>query len=95
MNNRGILTDKIKNKFGITLKELRLIPYLQYCLMNGPIDPRKIDEEEREILQKWRDEGKITFSIKYECTCTKEFWDFMNEVLWESYVKHLTPNEQS
>ena len=84
---RGCLTDEIRNKYGITLKELRLLPYFQYLLMNeSRLDASKIDSEERGILQRWRDEGKITFSISEPCTCTKDFWNWMNEILWESYV---------
>ena len=84
---RGCLTDEIRNKYGITLKELRLLPYFQYLLMNEEhVDPRKIDYEELAILQEWRDEGKITYSVSEPCTCTKEFWNWMNEILWESYV---------
>ena len=42
---RGVLTEEIKNKYGITSKEeLRLIPYLQYLLVNQmPVDPRKVE----------------------------------------------------
>lgn len=89
MRNRGCLTEEVKTKYGITLKELRLLPYFQYSLMNDmPIDPGKIDAEERAILQNWRDEGKITFSMSESCTCTKKFWNWMNEILWETYVPH-------
>lgn len=87
--NRGILTEEIKTKYGITIKELRLIPYFHYLLINHkPIDPLKIDSEERKILSKWKNEGKITFSMSESVTATKEFWDFMNNVLWDSYVPH-------
>ena len=58
---RGQYTDGLKEKYNITCKQLRLLPYFQYLLMNEMrIDPKKIDHEERLILQKWRDEGKIT-----------------------------------
>lgn len=91
---RGYLTDEIKSKYGITLKQLRLLPYFQYLLMNeAHLDPNKIDHEERTILQNWRDEGKITFSMAKPCTCTKEFWDWMHEILWESYVLHYEESE--
>ena len=87
---RGCLTEVIKNKYAISLKELRLLPYFQYLLMNEmSVDPSKIDGEERAILQKWRDAGKITFSMQEPCTCTEEFWNWMNEVLWMAYVPHL------
>ncbi len=96
MSARGCLTEEIKNKYGISLKELRLLPYFQYLLMNEErIDPKKIDHEERLILQKWRDEGKITFSMLDPCTCSKEFWDWMNEILWETYVPHIEKAENN
>ena len=45
---RGCLTEEVKKKYGISLKELRLLPYFQYLLMNEMrIDPKKIDHEER------------------------------------------------
>lgn len=94
MNNRGAYTEEIKNKYDITVTELRLIPYLQYLIVNRyPVSPEKITTEEREVLKKWRDEGKITFSTQITCSCTKEFWDFMNEVLWDSYAAQLKDKE--
>lgn len=95
MTNRGCLTEEIKAKYGITLKQLRLLPYLQYLLMNNmAIDPIKIDDEERKILAKWRDEGKITFSMRKPCTCTIKFWGWMNEILWETYVPHYEEGDE-
>lgn len=83
---RGCL-EQIPNNFDLTLEELRLMPYLSYCLQNEmPIDPNKITQAEREILQKWRDEGKITFSMTEPCTATKEFWMEMSEILYYGYV---------
>lgn len=85
--SRGVFTEELGKKYSITKKELRLIPYFQYLLVNNSsVDPKRIDSEERMIFQKWRDEGKITFSSSSPCTCTKEFWDFMNNILWDSYV---------
>lgn len=93
--NRGILTEEMKSKYGITTKELRLIPYFQYLLINHlPVDPSKVDSEERKILKKWQDEGKISFSCSESVTTTKEFWDFINNVLWDSYVLHYEDKTQ-
>lgn len=88
---RGILTEEAKKKYRITQKELRLLPYLQYLIMNhAPIDHAKIDSKEREILQKWKEEGKIEYSCTSPCACTKEFWDWMHDVLWYGgYAIHL------
>lgn len=87
VNLRGVVTDEIAEKHGVSLRQLRLLPYLQYLLLNSkPVDPAKITEEERGILRAWRDEGSITFSASEPCTCTKEFWDWTNEVLFDGYV---------
>ena len=92
---RGMLTEQMKEKYGITNTELRLIPYFQYLLVNHmPVDPAKITAEERTILQNWRDAGKITFSCTGPVTASKEFWDFMNEVLWDAYVPHMELEEK-
>lgn len=82
--------EELLNKYNITKTELRLMPYLQYCLMNRQsIDPRRISGEERKILSKWQDEGKITRSCINGCSITKEFWTTMNEILYEAYVPKL------
>lgn len=72
----------------ISLRELRLMPYVQYTLMNSQkIDPNKINGEEREILSKWKKsgwcEGGMTgFAV------SKDFWDAINQILWVGYVDY-------
>lgn len=90
---RGMLTDEV-NKIAedminrkITKTELRLFPYIQYVMVNEQkIDPNKINGDERKILQKWREEEFIEGGAS-GLSITKEFWDFMCEILFESYVK--------
>lgn len=91
---RGALTQDIKDEafkfFGyeITQQELRLLPYLQSVMMNDQrLDPRRINEDEREILSKWRKLGYLDGGAS-EMTITKEFWDVMHEILWLGYVNH-------
>lgn len=90
-NQRGILTDAIKAKYPtLTLKKLRLLPYLQYLIMNSmPVDPAKIDSEERAILSDWRDKGYISYSITEPCACTRTFWNMMNDILFDTYALEL------
>ena len=92
---RGKLTDEIKAKslrllgYEITQKELRLMPYLQYSVMNSQnIDPNRIDKEEREILSRWRDFGYIEGGACDLCIA-KEFWDAINAILWLGYVSQM------
>jgi hypothetical protein len=90
--NRGRLTDEVariaKDVLGheISLRELRLMPYIQYTMMNEQrLDPRKINDEERKILSVWRDRGYIEGGAA-GLSITKEFWDAINEILFYSYV---------
>jgi len=89
---RGQLTEKaqtIAQKFlgrEITTKELRLLPYLQYTMMNDQkLDIRRVSEEERKILAKLREEGHIEGGAS-GLGVTREFWDFMADILFETYV---------
>lgn len=89
---RGMMTDEIqslcKEKIGreISIRELRLMPYIQYTMMNGQrLEINKINQEEREILSKWKEKGWIEGGAS-GLSITKEFWDFLNEVMWLGYV---------
>lgn len=89
---RGQLTSRIKEKskelFGyeISQVELRLIPYLQYVMINSQkLDINKISPEERKIISKWRAAGYIDGGAS-GMRITKEFWNIMNEILFLGYV---------
>ena len=89
---RGAITDKIQEiakkhlKREITTTELRLLPYIQFVMMNEQkLDIAKINSEERKVLALWKKKDLIEGGAGGLSIC-KEFWDFMNEVLWEGYV---------
>ena len=89
---RGQLTEKAqeiaKKMLGreISESELRLLPYIQFTMMNEQkLDIRKISPEERKILKRWKEEEHIEGG-SCGLAITKEFWDFMNEILFECYV---------
>ena len=92
---RGTITDEIKeiarDKLGFenfSQKELRLLPYIQYVMMNNQeIEPERINQVEREFLARLRICGLIEGGIN-GLTITKRFWDIMNEILWLSYVDY-------
>lgn len=91
---RGQLTPQIKEAsktfFGeeITVRELRLLPYIQYTMMNDQkIEPSRINAEERAILAKWRSKGWLEGGMT-GLAISKEFWDTMNELLWMGYVAY-------
>jgi hypothetical protein len=91
---RGELTNKIKAKskellgYEITEEELRLMPYIQYQMMNEQrLDIAKISSSEREILSSWREKEYIDGGAS-GLAITKEFWDAINQILWIGYVAH-------
>lgn len=94
---RGQLTEEIqklaKDFLGreITVRELRLYPYLDYVMKNEQkIKPIHINQEERDILKNLRDEGHIEGGAS-GLSMTKEFYDYINQVLWFSYVVGVYP----
>ncbi len=89
---RGVLTDQIQKiskkylKREITQEELRLLPYIQFVMMNEQrLDIQKINSDERKILAIWKKENFIEGGAG-GLSISKDFWDFMSEVLWEGYV---------
>ena len=91
MGTRGMLTKEVKAVskkllgYSITLKELRLIPYVQYVMVNDQrIEREKINDEERDILDGWETKGFLNRDDGL--SITKKFWDAMCEILYVSYV---------
>jgi len=91
---RGLLTtavqetSKIMLSRGITQDELRLIPYVHYVMVNDrKLKPVHINEKERRILKKWKEQGHIEGGA-CGLAITKHFWDFMCEVLFLAYVAY-------
>ena len=90
---RGTLTKEVqeiaKKHIGreIDTTELRLIPYAQYVMVNEQrIDPNKLNQDDRKILRKRKDAGLVEGGMS-GMAITKDFWNFMCEILWQSYVK--------
>lgn len=94
MNKRGMLTEEIKKcsnellGYEIDTIELRLMPYLQYIVINDKlIDYRKINFNEKTILIKWEDLGFIKFNNDNEkVSITEEFWNIINKIIFIAYV---------
>ena len=89
---RGQLTDRIREKsnellgYKITQEELRLLPYLQYVMVNEQrINTNSINADERKILSKWREAGHIYGGVS-GLGMTKEFWDIITELIFLGYV---------
>ena len=90
---RGMITDEIKKKskellgYEVSQRELRLIPYVMYCLVNNtPIDILKVNNYEIEILIKWMEKGFIGPPLS-DLVVSKEFYDAANQLIFIGYVK--------
>lgn len=98
--SRGMLTDEISAKskellgYEITQGELRLMPYLQYCVMNDAnLDIARINNAERRILMSWQDKGYIR-SPSSALEISKPFYNAMCELLWLGYVVSVERNKE-
>lgn len=94
---RGMLTTDVNEVAklligrSISTKELRLVSYIQYVMCNDrKLKIHLINPEERKILQKWREEGHIQGGAS-GLAVTKQFWDFMCEVIFIAYVGYDNP----
>lgn len=90
---RGKLTEEIRQKAiellpvtDFNQTELRLLPYVLYCCINGgKIDRNKISREENRILINWRELELLEKSGEY-VALSKQFYDAANELVWLSYA---------
>lgn len=82
-------TDRIATAFlgrPLTQVELRMIPYIDYVMKNAQaIVPAKVNTEERRFLSFLRKQDHIEGGAA-GMAVTREFYDFMQEILWFSYV---------
>ena len=75
----------------ITTTELRLYPYLDYLMKNEQkIDPRRVNQADRDVLSILRKEEHIEGGAS-GLSMTKEFYDYINQVLWYGYVVDAYP----
>lgn len=94
---RGQLTDEIqklaKGFLGreIDATELRLYPYLDYQMKNEQkLDPKCCSGDDRRVLAMLRTEGHIEGGAS-GLAMAKEFYDYINQVLWLGYVVGAYP----
>lgn len=96
-NGRGTFTPKVhelsEKLLGrqMTITELRLLPYLDNCIKDFNIlkDTHfrsKVSDDEIEFIHWLEEQGHVLWQAD-KIMVTKEFYDFMKEVLWESYVE--------
>ncbi|QAX92322.1 hypothetical protein HWC07_gp070 [Pantoea phage vB_PagM_LIET2] len=74
----------------LTTREVRLLPYIQYVVMNGgAIDARRVNAEEVAILEGLHAAGWVIFKRGdngYQLAVTESYWQHMNYVLFITYA---------
>lgn len=90
--SRGALTEAIKQKskelldYEIDVRELRLMPYIQFQMVNNQkLGLEAINKEELAIIEKWQTLGYIQGDME-KLVITKKFWDIVNEIIYLGYV---------
>lgn len=72
----------------IDVLELRLYPYLSYIAINlCELEPDKIEDSELKVLKKLEQEGHLKL-ISHKVIFTSEFYLFIHNVLYLSYVRY-------
>ena len=90
---RGVLTKEVKKLskvlmgYEINKVELRLMPYLQYVVMNSA-EMANINKEEYDVLRDWRDKGWVSGTLS-DFKISEDFWGIINKILWLSYVNKM------
>ena len=93
---RGKLTDEVKKisqeqlGYEINVRQLRLLPYIQDCMMNGEIMARiRMNNEERDILDAWIQEGFIISRHHGLPVISKKFYKAMCAILMVGYCSEF------
>lgn len=90
---RGYITEQIQEKSKkflgrqLSQKELRLYPYIDYCIKNAcqGWDYEKINSDELDILDQLYKENHIIYSSE-KIIVSRDFYNFIQDVLADSYV---------
>lgn len=91
---RGAMNDELAKKHEgflghpLTLTEIRLIPYIQYCAVNQQrADRSRMNADERKLLNEWE---QASYLVRFPYIVpTREFWQFMSDVLFDFYASEL------
>jgi hypothetical protein len=105
---RGALSKEVQRlallflKREIDLKELRLYPYIDYVSKNfSRVDLNRLDPDEDGILFTLCVEGHLSIEDKgAECgevyiSITKDFYIYLQRVLWVSYVEKKLEKQEA
>lgn len=92
--HRGMVTDELKQLYQfktqreLTKNELRLLPFILHCVLNGgKLLQQQISSEEIEILEQLEDQGFLFYQRMADTIAvTFDFYDTICEILKHSYL---------
>ncbi len=92
---RGQVTEPVAKKAyellgiqNISTNELRLMPYIQYTMVNSQkLDISRINQEDRDILSRWRKKEWLRGGAS-EMEISKKFWNSISEIIFLAYVDY-------
>lgn len=89
-----ILNPKFQKMFGrdTSVLEIRLFPFLMFSLTDQYLERGKIRPGERELLDEYQSRGLLVTNGA-DIGCTKEFWNFISSIVYESYIQELSTVE--
>lgn len=89
-----MLNPKFQKMFGrdTSILEIRLFPFLMFSLTDQCLERGKIRPGEGELLDEYQSKGLLVKNGT-DIGCTKEFWNFISSVVYESYVQELSTVE--
>ena len=98
--SRGQITDGVKKVsmgqlgYAIDTAELRLMPYLQYCMVNSEaMSERRMNDGDHKVLRKWKGKGFID-SAGLRPKLTKKFYVAIMEILCVAYCQDSIISEE-
>lgn len=90
------MNPRFQQMFGrdTSVLELRFLPFLMYSLTDQYMEREKIRKGERELLKEYQSKGFIVKNGT-DIGCTKEFWNFISSIVYDSYVQELSRADKS
>ena len=68
------------------IAEIKLFPFLIQSLMDRYFEKFKLYPEERDYIKDYEKKNLIAINDDKQIGCTKEFWDFMCEIVYDRRV---------
>lgn len=69
--------------------EIQLFPFLMQSLMDKHFQKFKLHPEEEDYIKDYKKKNLIVIDKDDQIGCTKKFWDFISEVVYDRRVSEI------